>query len=66
MSQIQLQQVKAPDGKLYGLTWDDSSNEVYVHQIGGFGVDSSKKSAGKASSGKEAMAKAEAWAYMQR
>jgi len=66
MAQIELQQVKASDGKLYGVTWDDSSRDVYVYQIGGFGVDSSKKSAGKAVSATEAMAKAEAWVYMRR
>lgn len=63
---IELERIRAPDGKLYGVSWNDSDGVVYVRRIGGFGVDSSLKKAGKASNAREAMAKAEAWIYMQR
>jgi len=65
MAQIELQQIKAANGRLYGVVWDDSSGAVYVHEIGGFGVNASKRSAGKASDARAAMAKAEAWVHMQ-
>jgi len=66
MAQIELEKIKASSGRLYGVVWDDSTTEVYAYEIGGFGVDSSRKTVGKATSAKEAIAKAEAWVYIQR
>jgi hypothetical protein len=61
---IELQAVKTSGGKTWHVKWDRASNDVYVFQPGMFGDTAHK--IGKASDAREAMAKADAWAYSQK
>jgi len=46
MNPIELERITTPDGKLYGVSWNDSDGLPYVRRIGGFGVE--RRSGGQA------------------